>query len=192
MQIEKSYKPELVASKDETRLTLTALHISKAGHIEATNGRMAVRVPVILNKDEPDGMLSCDCLAYARELATESAVIIELAPKTAETVDKTRFVRPPFQEEFPNLDNLWPLDRENEYVIGLNPTLLLMLAKAMGSAAEIVIRIKNDKSPMIVKPANQSNTAIALLMPMHVDGAGAWQTDDKNTLVIVPEKKGAQ
>jgi len=191
MKLSKKYKIEEAASKDSSRPSIN--HIEITTHNDkpvavATDGRMLAIVPVEMAEDDKPGMITVEALKRSRKFQkrvasrrsfryrrNEPDQIIPEDIKLSETdvvfPDRASLPRPAIGETrpYPDWTKVVPDGKEHTtFKIGLNPSLLYKLAKAMGAGdGGVSILCKSPDEPMIVR-AERDPDALGILMPMRI------------------------
>lgn len=163
MRIHKELRPELVASNDPSRFTLTAPWLDKAaGKVIATDGAVMVVLPVIdvAEQDEEGAYLTADALKagrkaagrimdYAELVATRKGVTLPLNGTVLPTDSALTEANPP------NWKRVIPED-PGGFTVTLDAELLVRLQRAMG-ATSVTLCFAAGKNPelcpMLVKPS---------------------------------------
>lgn len=177
MQFDRMYQPELIASKDETRLMLRYVELDVDGkRMMATDGHRAVIVPCDPQGGDASGPLTSDALKAARKVrkgtptiaANGSLVVTSIASGAS-----TTYSRPDrLGCEFPPLDKVMPQGlisgTDAHLTCVVNARYLYELAVAMGSPEHVRITLSSDDrlAPIVVAPGDPTNGAIAVVMPM--------------------------
>lgn len=189
-------KVAAAASRDVSRPALTAAWFDDtAGELRATDSYLAVRMPVSPDYGDTAGWVSVDTLERSRKrdagaVALNGAATVydpagsldPVEPEQAERCAVATFPRPDLGQ-FPNLEQLWPEDRDG-FTVGLNAGFLKRLADALGADDSVVeLTFQSDRNdrpdplrPILVRTKDHSSergdgcTGVAapegLLMPV--------------------------
>ena len=176
MKISKKYIIEKVMSENKDRYTLTTGMIRKRGGgyvAEATNGRIAVLVPVEMDENDKPGRITREALRLAR---TKANLGIIKATDQLELKNGWKLPRPAEKElgNFPDIEQVIPKESaRKEMVFSINPTFLKNLADAMG-AETITLYVPTEKPDAIrISAVDMHNLAIGVIMPVHAM-EGLW------------------
>lgn len=172
-----------VAAKDTTRYAIRGVAVYRTGgkaYAAATNGRMAVRVPVELDAtdDVPDGG-PCDGKARVVPAkvwaqACKRGHVLELngQAKARDLAGGAEMAAPFDDSPFPDVEGAIP--PKGSVSVCLNPKFLLALAEAMESTLDkdtaVVLHMDPDKAGKVcgairVEPVNGSG-AVGVIMPI--------------------------
>lgn len=181
MLLSKTYRPDLVVSKDEERPTLNAAHL----HVEtrrllATNGHAAVSLPCHPKDGDTSGAVSLDALKHARVVARRKKAeeLFVSADDALRTEDDAEFVRPvpegttePFPDLSPLFDGLPQREAGRTLTVQVNAALLLKLAKAMGlESVELTFNTDDVNGPIRVVACGHDSSdeaaPVGVLMPL--------------------------
>lgn len=177
MRIRKSFNLEAVASKDPTRANIfEVLNLRDDGTLEATNGRVIVRVPVQkLDTDKP-GSIPAKALRYARANSEGKEVEIFPSGESVSTADGTVF-KAHQGGEFPKTKEVFPtFTEENSVHFTVDAGMLLKALEAMGAINRpITFRISGSLEPIGLSAEIDSDKAVATLMPMRSFGEPSWK-----------------
>jgi hypothetical protein len=156
MKMHKAFKPETIATRDQTRDSLTAPHLD-GDYLRATDGKMMVYVPVEREKGDVDGHVPVSAFKPARQavrkrrremenyeltvaLPLQSAVVRDYREGTALVVKRPHHLQFPKRE---NTDGFFSQDDTLD--VGINAALLLQVVKALGSdRGQCVLRFRKD------------------------------------------------
>ena len=166
MQIDKRFKIERAASKNETRDDIRYIHVAK-NRATATNGAMLAVVPCVVGEGDVPGPITPDSLRYAREhtlgdgftnlyLKDEQVVVAEDASElsrnfsshTKEGGEQLELIREDAPKNTPHekaIVSVVPVADDDDIIVMLNPTMLKDLAAALGAGSELTLRLKADE-----------------------------------------------
>lgn len=178
MKIQRHYRPEACASKDEDRFNLTDPYLDvEHEKLVATDGYRLVAVPVEIDEDDVSGYVSRELLQVGRRKSDKKVGLvdirkrIDLQPHGIEwpVVEARKFpawreVLPPFAEGGPGT-----------ITIGLNARLLKGIADALGSEGQLALTVKVDQvnsAPIVVRALRGSREEVGVLMPVRVGEDG--------------------
>ena len=185
MKIAKRYRPEIVASRDIDRASITDPYLdTKAERLVATDGRMLVAIPVETEKSERSRYLACSLLKAARNLGDDEV------PAEIEDQEIVEYgvLWPAAQERmFPDWQSVVPKMKHGDpgtVTVHLNPRLLKSLAEAMasGSAVALTFDAGQPATALVVRPLLDSD-AFGVLMPMRQGDEGDDVGPDKRCSV---------
>lgn len=131
---------ERAASKDAARPRLARPQLdAERSVLEATNSYMLVSVPVELDEGDTSGPIEPEALKAQRKASKyDPASLACDGSVRLETVDGTQEWPRPDLGQWPNVPQLVPT-AFSAFSIGLNPTFLLELAKALGDPENVRI-----------------------------------------------------
>ena len=136
MKFDPKYKPELCASKDETRPNMCHVELDvKEKRMVATNGHCMVVVPVTVEEHDTSGPISKDALVAARKLAKNTNGDACIKANGSLAVHGATFDRPEARQ-FPPVDQVIPPDRKA--TISFSAKYLKEIADALGSKDGVV------------------------------------------------------
>jgi hypothetical protein len=165
MQIDRSYKLEKCVSTDPNRENLGNIFVTKR-HCMATNGTVLALVPITSEPEDTTGLLSADALKAGRKLTTAREGSINIGLNGSQQLrDGTRIPRPTNVKQPRIFHLLRGAHRERQYKIGINATMLKMLADALGSE-ELVLEFATSTSAILVTPKHPTDGAVGLIMPI--------------------------
>jgi hypothetical protein len=179
MKLAKNAKIEAVCSDDDTRRPITApyLEVNEGkGLLIATNGRAMAILPVEVGERDVTGYVSPQALVASRKLVRGNGDI-EVDCNEACTLKNGAAYPRPFAApagagedyvptRFPNWRQVLPdKDRVVKTRVAINPSLLMDLAKAMGSEGSVVLEFGEDEKDII---RLVSGDKVGLLIPMRV------------------------
>jgi DNA polymerase III sliding clamp (beta) subunit (PCNA family) len=203
MRLNLKHRLERLASKDETRPALHALYLritgegdDRHGYLEGTDSYKLGRIPVDLSEGDVEGFVPLDVLASARtlkcdEIACNGSLELRQHGVTMATYPREN------RGQFPNTDQLIAYEpariEGDRWSIGLNPSFLLDLARAMGAeTVELEFTAvrpaqsadgkpadfrPSNLRPITVRPvgmirgADEPAGMVGVLMPVKVPGA---------------------
>lgn len=162
MQIDSRTKIEKAAAKDKSRPALNHPHLNvTTGMIEATNGVIAVRVPVDCDPEDCSGAVSAEALAAARKEGEQ----LRCAEERLETRDTS--YRRPQVGSFPALADLIPAAGSGTWRVALDVDQLAKLAAALGSE-RVILEGSAPGAPIRVEPYGSDLDGEAVIMPIRV------------------------
>jgi hypothetical protein len=192
MKMNKQYIPEACVSKDDTRPVLTEINVTsindpgafESQHVAmASNGFVAVAVPVELEDDDIPGLVSAEAFRQARKLGKKNDPIhMVLLEGTVRLDNGVELPRP--EGTFPDLMRVVPdtsmAERTDKPMFAISTEYVANLGKAMGSGSVVIERFQHT-SPLVLYPTpSRSNRMIldapfGVLMPF---GAGERPVDE--------------
>lgn len=191
MEIKKSYKPELVAAKDDGRLPLNHLLLERESALEgggpaliATNGRMLVIVPVEAESADVDGLIPVEALKAARKIGPKSRNAVLSANGRVEyqtkdggstSVERPEGKWPPYRSVIPKPDHAW-------VTLCVNAEYLLAVQKAMGASGLTICFDPAGNRPMLARPLNDGEQGEGLASVEPLKGG----RDGKERAVVMP------
>lgn len=189
MRFDKRYKIHQAAAKDAGRYTVDGvkldLDVPEHPVLVATTGRICAVVPCQANGNDVAGMIPRQAIAEAIKGKQNLDAEIESAepqPDGTESVDvyqagelKSSHVRP--VANFPRWQEVIPAKEGDDLVLGLNPHILVDLAKAIGCPStalgvELRLKLRREKGELVVddKPilvrALEADDAYGVIMPV--------------------------
>lgn len=169
MKLNTKYQIEKATSQDETRPSLTYVHISEdKKSLVATTGRILAIVPVELDETDDRGSATIppNVIQAARKLAKRDAKSDIGLNDSFQLLNGTTMARPNSSEagNYPRYDMLISKDPEIKHTVTFNPQLLLDLAKALGSPELVTLEIQDTIGEKAIIVRN--NEAYGLIMPM--------------------------
>ena len=190
MQLDRAYKIEKAASKDEERNDLRHVFISADNTAMATDGRMMAIVPCAVGQGEPAGKVTPDSIAYARKHTLgDGALVLHLVDdKTAVAEDTSVFPREMTshtkgadeqlelirvtsddQGKAETYIKIIPPFDGSDIVLTINPSMLRDLADAMGNKTAITLYMKPNEEGRVLSiiRAHGVEGAIGAIMPMN-------------------------
>lgn len=174
----KPAKVSAAASRDYSRPALTYVHFdADRGELRATDSYIAVRMPVTPDPGDVSGWISPDALERSRKrdagaITANGASLVYQAPTgngepSPEWIDRTAVATFPRPEHGtpPNLEQLWPEDRDG-FTVGINAGFLKRLADALGAKDSVVhLTFQEDSSArpnplraILVRTADRGDT----------------------------------
>lgn len=174
MKFSAKCKPELCASKDETRPHINRVELDVANKkMVATDGHRMVVIPVETDDHDTSGPISSAALDAARKHAKKTGGDAEIKSNGALVVAGATFDRDKNAMAFPPWKMVVP--KRAPITIRLNAKYLLEIAKAIGSKDDLVaLAITGDLDPILVYANNGAtneryldgeNDAFGVLMP---------------------------
>jgi hypothetical protein len=176
MKISSVYKIKLATSNDDSMPHLFHPFIDKKNSVMvATDGRVIAVVPVELSEKDCDGYVSKESTVGGSDvsvrkrhtvLSTDRRTTVIPRPSVQGTV--------PYEQVIPTLR---PGD-SSTFTVCLNPSLLMNLAKAIGSKNSVVLSFKVCEAseiyidPILIIPPDSSNKAIGAMMPIRHNRIG--------------------
>lgn len=175
MKLPNKCKIEGITSTQRGRECLAEPYLT-GDKLVATNGCALVVIPIDRDPQDADGWISHKALAGARKLAKHDKANI-LANGCFKLTDGTQLPRPDMQGmKYPNWEQVVPKTpmETHKTAIRINAELLYKMAQAMGTDS-VVIRIQDEKSPVMVYPAGinmredeTASKAVGVLMPIRL------------------------
>ncbi len=169
MNIDKKYRLEKCVSTGPSRVNLQNIHVTRS-HAYATNGKVLAAVPVQTEKDDTPGWLTLDGLKLARKVTPKDSDHIKIILNGQQILsDGTTLARPETAEQFPKVGRLLLQTlRHRTMRVGINAAYLRDLAAALG-AEEVILEIGKADSAIAVRPVQESNKAVGVIMPMRLN-----------------------
>lgn len=186
MKMERKYKPELIASKDDIRYVLTNLcidiHKDKTV-VVATDGRRLVCVPCEIDSIHEIGLVPVEAIAQARKVKSKNRHDDLTVPLVGQTGMNDRLQlngraeirngpvlttidRPGCEFNYPKWPEAVIPKGEPTFTVSLNAELLLGLAKALGTDGSVKLQFTSDIEQILVTPSGQSDGEFGVLMPL--------------------------
>ena len=177
MKLNKKCKIESIASKDATRLVLTAPYLEVKdgkGNIIATNGKGLVVIPVEVSESDVSGHIPLTALKESRK-GKVTEPILECSEKAVLLQDGTSFQRD-YIGNFPIWRDVMPDPDRKTLKIALNAEMLHSIASAMGTSG-VVLEFDADNfsfASVKVTPASTGNEhpacldAFGVIMPIRI------------------------
>ncbi len=134
----------------------------------ATNGTVLAIVPVVSDDVDTTGLLSADALKAGRKITPTKIGSIEISLNGSQQLkDGTKIPRPKDFKQPRIYHLLRHAHKDRQYKIGLNATMLKMLADALGSE-ELVLEFGTSTSAILVTPKQSTDGAVGLIMPIRI------------------------
>ena len=157
-------------STDETRQVLHHIRIERDGdkaRAIVTDGHCLVSVPVTMEEDDTDGLLSVESLKAARKEKPKNSPAYITVNGSEKTHDGTERRRP--EGIYPNWKQVVPNGEGKEAVktVTINAKLLLAMQEAMG-ADYVKLTFNGDMSPITVNGGDNGQPA-GVLMPWRIN-----------------------
>ena len=170
MKIDKTYKLEKCVSTDATRQVLHHIRIERDGdkaRAIVTDGQCLVSVPVTMDEEDTDGLLSVESLKAARKEKPKDSPAYITVNGSEKTLDGTERRRP--EGTYPNWKGIIPRGQEIEAVttISLDAKLLLAMQEAMG-VDYVKLTFNGDLSPITVN-GGDNGQPFGVLMPFRIN-----------------------
>ena len=165
---EKTLK-KVCAKKGDARYFIQNPHLDAEKKILwATNGHIAVRIPVETSETDVSGSISLEAITYAATIAAAGKTIPEIAANGSLDIGETSFTRP--DGKFPDAEKIYQenLVRETKAIISIDAKLLHDLAAALskkGKAGGVTLEIGGEGDAVLVI-SNDNSEARGILMPM--------------------------
>lgn len=181
MKIKKSYKLEEACSTDANREGITSPWIEPNGESAklvtgigpraiATDGRILAVVPCELEQADTGNRIAIKALKEARKVGGSKVESAWLQTTEAASITRDGAHYPVTQITPPNMAGIVPDEHRAPAVvkIRLDASLLLRLAKALGSEQErVMLEISSENDVVIVRPCGENfNEAFGLIMPV--------------------------
>lgn len=177
MNIKTRYRPELACSSGpEYRPQLQHPYLTWAGEVSvliATNGRFLVQVPVEVDKaTEPDGHVTFEALRLARQFRPNKKgdTYLTLDADYVTLPNGWKLPRPKELPPFPNWQQVIPGSNGVKVRLGISAKYLFDAARAIGTD-QIVLEIRDELSPVTIRPIDKQDPAFAVLMPVRVSSS---------------------
>lgn len=178
IKLNRNIKPELIAAPKGHVLPVTAWYDAPSKSVRATDGKMAVSIPVEANGEET-GELPTEALKAFRKNAPEGQQDLEITT-TADTISCAGITMPRQENDGkgkpPDIDVVVPKripdNAEGATIIRLDVKLLAKLATAMG--VEVVrLQIRGPTDAIRVDPIGLGSKppvpdAVGVIMPVTV------------------------
>lgn len=172
MKMDKRYRPELIASKDETRSMLLEPWLDVVNKVVvASNGHMLVAVPVETGEGDTTGVMPSEALKAGRKAAKGLAEVEIAANGAATTTSGASFVRKdmnfvPWQAVVPS----YRKGDKDTITIFFDANYLKQLVDALGCDGLVSLTFpkSNDDDPIVIRSESKSarEGEIAVLMPI--------------------------
>ena len=176
MIIPSKYRPELGVSKDRPRELLTSLYL-RGSMLYATNGRMAIQIPVEREPDDVDGFIPVEALVEARQTCARSATTRRQRPgsfmmsaRKATLAFDSKFgpieMKRPEPGVYPTMTGVIDATpRRRTHCISFDVAFLSACAAALGHKC-VTISFDGPETPIIVQALDNTGAAHAVLMPV--------------------------
>lgn len=175
MKINKTFKPELIASTDDTRYTITAPYL-EGDRVIATNGMAMVVLPIEREENDTDGHIQSEAFKTARKQLKNLSESQFVANGQITYADGSTAPRVKDMGNFPQWKQVVPpIDRPVGFKVALDAELLLKLADALGAMPDenkkngkiVTLTFKNELSAIVVTPHTDTK-AMGILMPVRL------------------------
>lgn len=181
MRMERRFKPEIIASKDETRFAMQNLNIDIHNDktvIVATDGRQLVVVPCEIDSIHEIGLVPVEAIKQARTVKVKRKSRgrdIEPAELEMSLNGKVQFDkghvhitidRPDVDIHYPKWPQFIPTS-EPTFTVSFNAEYLAGIAKALGSDGAVTLQFRGECDPIHITSDKHSG-AFGLLMPCHL------------------------
>ena len=173
MKIDAAFKIEKAVSGDETRSMLCNPYLDLTDKTKpvlvATDGWQMAVVPVTLDEGDTAGYVSLAAIKEARK--KEHRFKDSIFVKDNETIDGITMPRPSVDTVgiFPNWHMVYDSavkTAKGEISLGINPALLLDLAKALGDDSSVTLTIRPDKDGKVLTAIKVDTAkATGVIMP---------------------------
>jgi DNA polymerase III sliding clamp (beta) subunit (PCNA family) len=183
MLMDRNLKPELCASRDETREHLTVLHLNvERRELAATDGHRMVVVPIEPEQGDVTGPITVAALAAARKHDPKNAHVRVFANGKLETGwngNGPTFKRPQGLKFPPYTKFLEPPAAEYHFTLGINARYLTQAAAALGTediTLTVYFDAPEDPSSKVglygvtVRDNSLTPSGVCIVMPMKVAG----------------------
>ena len=168
IKMPRGMRPENVASKEASRYSIDNPWFHKeSGTIRATDGRMAISIPVEHGDDDESGQIPGKALkVFAKESKRLSYVSMAGHNGTISCLGMTL----PREElgPVPDFDNITPKKDSDAVTVTLNAAMLARLAKGLGTDV-VTLQLGETGTPILVSPAGDCipcPEAIGIIMPL--------------------------
>ena len=153
MKINKDFKLELIASKDETRHTLKSIYVMQNGRswAIATDGKALAQVPVELEEGE---------LSKGNSIKASDFKFQRSNPAIKKQAEMFCFLQP-IEGQYPNTEMIWPKDEAKTTVL-IDIELLYSLSRALGTEKLKLEITDNEKA---IRVYSTKSEAKGLIMP---------------------------
>lgn len=180
MKIKKSYKLEEACSQDATRENICEPWIESNGESAklvigigpcaiATDGKILAVVPCELQHEDAGNRIAIKALKESRKAGGSKVEHAFVALTETHTVAAGGAQYPVTQHRPPNMAGIVPdMGLPDGVKIGLDASLLLRLAKALGSQNDrVLLEISGESDVVIVRPIGENcDEAFGLIMPV--------------------------
>ena len=168
MKILNTFKPEKCVSKDPTRQALFHAFVDKTGEkkgfLNATNGIMAVRIPVDLEENETEGAIPVEAIKQSRKICSKESEHLEFT-LSEKVMVQNQEVKSEYDRfnylTFPKIQAVFPKTKPKAF-IAFNAAYLKCIADALGTEM-VFLEIRNSHEAIIVRPNNESDCKAALM-----------------------------
>lgn len=175
MKLHKELQVERVCSNDKTRDALASPYLD-GKHLVATNGRALVAIEVEREDDDVDGWIAVETLKASRKMEKAFEQKRIRCNGVCTLANGTRYLRPleGTTSKFPNWKQVIPEGGSFlQAHIAFNPSMLLDLAKALGSEDGVKLTFASeDGRVMRVTPLFgplKGQSVIAVIMGMRTE-----------------------
>lgn len=163
MQVDKRAKPWLCAAKQVGGYGIPEPWLA-GDELRATDGRMAVRIPVLREADDVDGPVTAEAMKSAAKCAVRSGTATIRCNGALEVQNGPTFPRPSKDDwRYPDVAAAEP-DGEPAYTVTLDPYMLAKIAEAMG-AKWVTLELR-DEQAIRVLPVGGVPDAHGLMGPI--------------------------
>jgi len=180
MKIKKSYKLEEACSTDANREGICSPWIESNGEsaklvigigprVSATDGRILAVVPCELDSQDAGTRIAIKALKESRKVGGSKAEYAFIGLEASHSVASDGANYPVTQYAPPSMAGIVPeMGRPDGVKIRLDASLLLRLAKALGSQNErVLLEISGESDVVIVRPMGENcDEAFGLIMPV--------------------------
>ena len=168
MHIAPKYKIEKCVSSDPNRTSMTNIFVTER-HAIATNGHILAIVPVAFDSGDTEGWLTPAALTQTRKMTPKSLGDLAISLNGEQVLsDGTKMIRPT-EEKPPKFAPLMEkAHKDRKFKIGLNATLLKVLADALGSD-ELILNFGSPEAAVMVTTLQPETETMGLLMPLRIN-----------------------
>lgn len=169
MRIDRRFKPEVAVSKSERNPVICNPRLdTHAQRMVATDGYVAVSVPVIIEDDDTAGAIPVDALKLARGIGEKDDPIQLNCNGTVEVPGVASFQRHT-QGEFPDMQSAFDgFPAKPAATFAINAEKLLEAAKALGGSV-VQVEVFGRTKPLRITPLH-GHGGVAVIAPIRVSG----------------------
>lgn len=180
MKIERHFKPELCAFPDLLRHNLMEPYLTEYDGkpaVVATNGMILAIVPAEMVEGDCHGQVTKRALNEARRQAPKPVKtrlgMSFSSPAASMQASGDKFVMPDGTSfprkaiEYPKFASVIPDPKRKGIRIGINPTLLMKLANALGSPKQVNLEL-GENTLDVIRVTTPDNRVLGCIMPMRI------------------------
>lgn len=183
MRISRQFKPEIVASTDDSRGSICQPQLV-GNNVVATNGRILAVIPVEREITDTDGPIPSKAFRMARANGGDGRMVtmpLHKASVSFKRDGEITVLKRQDKGRFPDYQNVIPPVSRKEIHFAMDYRLLAELGDALGTRGPVILSLGLNQNgllashdPIVVRSIEsgigRGNDAMGVLMPMRFDG----------------------